>query len=399
MQGPGAVRAPIFSYDHADLDGTGKNGGASANGGTFYRGAVYPSVYQNAEFILDYNRQWIRYLTFDAQGHATVNNFATENSAGMVQVLSGPDSNLYVVVLNGSGSQVRRIRFVGAGNTPPTAVASATPEIGTAPLVVSFSSVGSFDPDGQALSYNWDFGDGTAQPSDQNPTHTYSTSGVYTATLTLTQLVAPFASSSTTVVITVGNEPPLAHITSPADGSTYKIGDVITYAGNGTTGGQPIDPSQLTWELRLHHNEHIHYNLLNPGSGGTFQVVQHGDNTHYEICLTATINTTLTDTQCVNIYPITIPTTFTTDPIGLLVNYENEGLTQASPLIAHPVLGSQDTVSVQPIQGGLTFSKWTDGVTSNVHDFLVGTASVTYTAAYVNQPPVAVAAVRTGKGW
>ncbi len=37
----------------------------------------------------------------------------------MVQVLNGPDSNLYVVVLNGSGSQVRRIRFVGAGNTPP----------------------------------------------------------------------------------------------------------------------------------------------------------------------------------------------------------------------------------------------------------------------------------------
>ena len=93
-------------------------------------------MYQNAEFILDYNRLWIRYLTFDAQGHATINNFGKENSAGMVQVLTGPDSNLYVVVLNGSGSQVRRIRYVGAGNTPPTAVANATPTIGTAPLTV-----------------------------------------------------------------------------------------------------------------------------------------------------------------------------------------------------------------------------------------------------------------------
>ena len=101
-KGLGAVRAPIFSYDHSDLDGTGTNGGASANGGTFYRGTVYPPVYQNAEFILDYNRLWIRYLTFDAQGHATINNFGKENSAGMVQVLTGPDSNLYVVVLNGS---------------------------------------------------------------------------------------------------------------------------------------------------------------------------------------------------------------------------------------------------------------------------------------------------------
>jgi PKD repeat protein len=390
-QGPGAVRAPIFSYDHADADGTGKNGDASANGGTFYRGTVYPPAYQNAEFILDSDRQWIRYLTFDAQGHATVNDFATENSAGLVQVLNGPDSNLYVVVLNGSGSQVRRIRFVGGGNTPPTAVASATPEIGTAPLVVSFSSVGSFDPDGQALSYTWDFADGTAQSSDQNPTHTYGTSGVYTATLTLTELSTPFATRNTTVLVTVGNEPPLAHITAPIDGSTYKIGDTVTYAGFGTTGGQPIDPSQLTWELRLHHDEHIHVDLLDPGASGTFEVIQHGDDTHYEICLTATVDTAVTDTQCVNIYPTTAPMTFTTDPVGLLINYENEGITQPSPLLAHPVLGSDDTISVRPIQSGLTFSKWNDGVTSNSHDIVIGTHPTTYTAQYVNRPPVSVA--------
>src|SRR5262245_36881132 len=392
-QGPGAVRAPIFSYDHGDLDGTGPNGGAWAKGGTFYRGTVYPPQFQNAEFILDYNRQWIRYLTFDAQGKATVNNFGKENSAGMVQVLNGPDSNLYVEVLSGSGSQVRRIRYVGAGNTPPTAVANASPTIGTAPLAVTFSSVGSFDPDGQSLSYHWDFGDGVGTSTQQNPTYTYTASGVYTATLTLTEQSTPFATRSATVVITVGNEPPLAHITSPVDGSTYKIGDTITYAGFATTGGQPIDPSQLTWELPLHHNEHIHFKLLPGGSGGTFDVIQHGDNTHYEICLTATVDQTLTDTQCVNIFPQTTAITLATDPVGLLINYENEGLTQPSPLIADPVVGSDDTVSVEPIQGGLTFSQWADGVTSNAHEFLVGTTPVTYTAQYVNQPPVAVASV------
>ena len=238
---------------------------------------------------------------------------------------------------------------------------------------MAFSSVGSFDPDAQPLSYSWNFGDGSALSTQQNPTHVYTASGVYTATLTLTETTSPFATRSATVVITVGNEPPLAHITSPVDGSTYKIGDVITYAGFATSGGNPVDPSQLTWELRLHHNEHIHFNLLDPGAGGTFNVIQHGDNTHYEICLTATVNQTLTDTQCVNIFPQTTVITLSTDPVGLLVNYENEGLTQPSPLIAHPVVGSQDTVSVEPIQGGLTFSKWTDGQTSNAHDFLVGT--------------------------
>src|SRR5262249_61531699 len=242
-----------------------------------------------------------------------------------------------------------------------------------------------------SLSYHWDFGDGVGTSTQQNPTYTYTASGVYTATLTLTEQSTPFATRSASVVITVGNEPPLAHITSPVDGSTYKIGDVITYAGFATTGGQPVDPSQLSWELRLHHNEHIHFNLLPGGSGGTFDVIQHGDNTHYEICLTATVDQTLTDTQCVNIFPRTTAITMTTDPIGLLVNYENEGLTQASPLIGHPVVGSQDTVSVDPIQSGLTFFKWADGVTTTSHDFLVGTTPATYTARYVNQPPVAVA--------
>ena len=184
----------------------------------------------------------------------------------MVQVLTGPDTNLYVVVLNGTGSQVRRIRYVGAGNTPPTAVANATPTIGTAPLTVAFSSVGSFDPDAQPLSYSWNFGDGSALSTQQNPTHIYTASGVYTATLTLTETTSPFATRSATVVITVGNEPPLAHITSPVDGGTYKIGDVITYAVSPPAGGKPVDPSQLTWELRLHHNEHIHFNPLDPRS-------------------------------------------------------------------------------------------------------------------------------------
>ena len=85
--GLGAVRAPIFSYSHDGIDGAGGTGGASANGGTFYTGTVYPPQYQNALFILDYNRRWIRYLTFDAQGRATVHNFGIETANGMVQVL------------------------------------------------------------------------------------------------------------------------------------------------------------------------------------------------------------------------------------------------------------------------------------------------------------------------
>ena len=113
-QGVRAVRAPTFAYNHAA-------GGASANAGAFYGGTTWPAEYQRALFIADYNRAWIRYLTFDAQGRATVNNFGTA-STGPVQMLVGPEPNLYWMMYNSTGGQLRRIRYTGAGNTPPAAI-------------------------------------------------------------------------------------------------------------------------------------------------------------------------------------------------------------------------------------------------------------------------------------
>lgn len=68
---------------------------------------------------------------------------------------------------------------------PPVARASATPASGSAPLTVAFSSAGSSDPDGDALTYLWDFGDGSATSQEANPSHVYS-AGSYVARLTVT---------------------------------------------------------------------------------------------------------------------------------------------------------------------------------------------------------------------
>ncbi|MCB1824533.1 MAG: DUF3466 family protein [Candidatus Competibacteraceae bacterium] len=72
-----------------------------------------------------------------------------------------------------------------AGNQPPVAVAVADVTSGKAPLTVSFSAAGSSDPDGDALSFAWDFGDGTTG-SGVAPTHTYTNPGTYTAVMTVT---------------------------------------------------------------------------------------------------------------------------------------------------------------------------------------------------------------------
>jgi PKD repeat protein len=66
---------------------------------------------------------------------------------------------------------------------PPVAVADASaPTTGVAPLAVSFSSLGSQDPDGSIAAYDWDFGDGTGSTA-ANPVKSYTAPGTYTASL------------------------------------------------------------------------------------------------------------------------------------------------------------------------------------------------------------------------
>jgi PKD repeat protein len=88
-----------------------------------------------------------------------------------------------------------------ATNKPPTAVVSATPSTGAAPLAVAFSSAGSSDPDGSIASYSWNFGDGGTSTA-ANPTHTYTSAGTRTATLTVTDDKGATAGASVTVTVT-----------------------------------------------------------------------------------------------------------------------------------------------------------------------------------------------------
>jgi type 1 glutamine amidotransferase len=72
-----------------------------------------------------------------------------------------------------------------ANRAPRITSAAATPAAGYgAPLTVSFAAVAT-DADGDALTYSWNFGDGSTSTS-QNPTHTYQQLGYYNPTLTVT---------------------------------------------------------------------------------------------------------------------------------------------------------------------------------------------------------------------
>ena len=69
-------------------------------------------------------------------------------------------------------------------NQPPVAVAGVDVTSGKAPLVVSFDSSASIDPDGTIVSYEWDFMDGNFS-TQANPSHEFTIPNKYLVTLTV----------------------------------------------------------------------------------------------------------------------------------------------------------------------------------------------------------------------
>ncbi|NLX13714.1 MAG: PKD domain-containing protein [Phycisphaerales bacterium] len=95
------------------------------------------------------------------------------------------------------------------GNTPPTAQITADIIQGDAPLTVQFSAAGASDPDGDPLSYAWNFGDGQSTTTSANSTmHTYTTPGDYATVLTVTDGRGGIADAGVVINVTAPDTDP-----------------------------------------------------------------------------------------------------------------------------------------------------------------------------------------------
>lgn len=148
----------------------------------------FPQEYDGDFFAGEFGRKWIKRIDQGADGTVGSINAFPWTGTQVMDMAFGPDGALYVLDYGtgwGAGdanSALYRIENV-VGGRAPVAQASSDKTSGKAPLQVKFSSSGTSDPDGDAISYNWDFGDG-GKSTEANPAHTYSANGTYTATLT-----------------------------------------------------------------------------------------------------------------------------------------------------------------------------------------------------------------------
>lgn len=112
--------------------------------------------------------------------------------------------------------------------SPPTADFSADVTSGCDNLTVQFTDLSSSNTD----SWSWDFGDGSPESTEASPSHTYSSPGTYTVTLTATNGVGSDDEEKIDFIV-VGATPTAVTVS----GGGTQCGETMTLTASGGTGG------------------------------------------------------------------------------------------------------------------------------------------------------------------
>jgi len=129
-------------------------------------------------------------------------------------------------------------------NQPPIASFTYSPENPEVNQTITFDASSSYDPDGEIVSYEWDFDDGNSG-TEKVTSHSYSSGGDYTVTLTVTDDYG--AANATSKQVTIGGPLNVSIITPPDNFSTIagselivkaKVRDEDTFLHNATVEGK-----------------------------------------------------------------------------------------------------------------------------------------------------------------
>lgn len=141
-------------------------------------------------------------------------------------------------------------------NTAPVAVASASPNLVTLTQATvaetQLSSAGSFDPDGDPITFDWSLPQGTTGATiigatDQNPKAQFTLAGVYVFTL---KVKDPDGAEDTATVTVTVNRPPVANAIATPSTVTLSVNNTASVQLSSSGSSDPDgDAISFNWSL------------------------------------------------------------------------------------------------------------------------------------------------------
>ena len=185
-------------------------------------------------------------VSFQDQSTGTPNEWkwyvGTGTTYSLFSVLQNPSTtffnpgtyNIRLVIKNAAGQEqtLTKTAFITV-NASPTVNFTGTPLSGCFPLLVSFAD-NSVAGSGTIVSWNWDFGDGNGA-NTQNPQHTYTASGGYSVTLTVTNSAGCAKTITKSSYISVSSGVSAAFTNSIPSGCTAP--ETVTFQNQSTGAG------------------------------------------------------------------------------------------------------------------------------------------------------------------
>jgi DNA/RNA endonuclease G (NUC1) len=136
-----------------------------------------------------------------------------------------------------------QVEIAVESNTSPPVAAVDGPYVSNEGSAVALSGASSSDPDGDALTYQWDFGDG-ALASGPTVSHTWAQDGVYTVRMVVTD-----TRGLTDAIVTTATVSNVAPVVGNIATATLLPGE--TY----TTGGTFTDPGADPWTATVDYGD------------------------------------------------------------------------------------------------------------------------------------------------
>ncbi len=388
---------PIHEYSH-------DTGCSSITGGAFVPDRAWPTSYNRSYLYGDYVCGKIFNLTPKSGGGYTRTTFMSGlGRGGPVHMAFGPygrNQALYYATYT-NGGEIRRVSHSTSVNKAPTARVTADPTYGTLPLKVTFDASRSSDPNGEPLTYLWDFGDGTkGQTTTPSTTHEYTSGGTNTAVLKV-QDNHGVVSAPREIKLYPGNMPPEPTFAAPASDFRFTVGEDVALSASATDPEDgPVPGTRLKWEVLQHHNA-SHTHPYDSGTGDSLTIkapppeeleATDPEENYLEVKLTATDSSGLSKTITRRLEPKVVDLTFDTDPSGLKLEV-NGSRTSAPRTITSWVGYVLNVKAPEQLDGdGRTQgnASWSDGGAA-AHRITTPTSPATYTATFKALPAKTVA--------